>query len=53
MSNLFSEIIVSGKNIKNRVVMPPMVCFEYPAQMVNPRKLILNTILIEQRAVRA
>jgi NADPH2 dehydrogenase len=27
MSSLFSEYIIKGKTIKNRVVMPPMVCF--------------------------
>jgi NADPH2 dehydrogenase len=32
MSNLFSEIVVNGKRIKNRVVMPPMVCFEFPTR---------------------
>lgn len=27
MPNLFSEIIINNKRIKNRIVMPPMVCF--------------------------
>jgi NADPH2 dehydrogenase len=36
MSNLFSEIMVNGKNIKNRVVMPPMVCFEHPTHTGQP-----------------
>ena len=31
MSDLFSEITIRAKKIKNRVVMPPMVCFEHPA----------------------
>jgi NADPH2 dehydrogenase len=29
MSNLFSEITIRNIKIKNRVVMPPMVCFGY------------------------
>ena len=36
MNNLFSEIVVNGKHIKNRVVMPPMVCFEYPTRNGQP-----------------
>jgi NADPH2 dehydrogenase len=36
MSNLFSPKLIRGKNIKNRVVMPPMVCFEYPARNGQP-----------------
>jgi NADPH2 dehydrogenase len=31
MSDLFSEINIREKKIKNRIVMPPMVCFEHPA----------------------
>jgi NADPH2 dehydrogenase len=36
MINLFSEISIRGKRIKNRVVMPPMVCFEYPTRTGQP-----------------
>ncbi len=32
MSNLFSEITIRGIKIKNRIVMPPMVCFGYASQ---------------------
>jgi NADPH2 dehydrogenase len=32
MSNLFSDINIRGIKIKNRVVMPPMVCFGYAGQ---------------------
>lgn len=27
MAGLFSEAVIKGKNIRNRIVMPPMVCF--------------------------
>jgi NADPH2 dehydrogenase len=30
MPNLFSEIIIRGHQIKNRIAMPPMVCFSFP-----------------------
>lgn len=30
MAGLFSEYILRGKKIKNRIVMPPMVCFGWP-----------------------
>jgi NADPH2 dehydrogenase len=42
MSNLFSELLVRGKNIKNRVVMPPMVCFEYPTRNGQPTEAHLK-----------
>jgi NADPH2 dehydrogenase len=31
MSDLFSEITIRAKKIKNRIVMPPMVCLDHPA----------------------
>ena len=42
MSNLFSEIVVNGKNIKNRIVMPPMVCFDFPTRNGQPTELHLK-----------
>ena len=32
MSNLFSSISVGGLTVKNRIVMPPMVCFGYSGE---------------------
>ena len=32
MSTLFSDITIRGKQIKNRIVMPPMVCFGYAGE---------------------
>ncbi len=32
MGRLFSEITIRGHLIKNRVVMPPMVCFSFPVE---------------------
>jgi NADPH2 dehydrogenase len=42
MTNLFSEFNIASHKIKNRLVLPPMVCFGYPEEdgLVTPKNLL-------------